>query len=66
MNRFTAAPQAKDFNALFLQWKKSYPGGFNKFYEFMTTPSVERDVFLARFETEIKFKGNICVLTVKI
>ena len=54
-NNTTIAPQADDVPALFAVWRRNHVGNKEDFFTFMTTPSSERDRFLA----SVRVTGNI-------
>lgn len=45
-NTVIAAPASVDVETLFEKWKQSHSGSLATFYEFMTTPTIERELFL--------------------
>lgn len=46
-NNATLAPQTDDADTLFQTWRRNHVGNKNDFFAFMTTPSSDRDRFLA-------------------
>lgn len=59
-NMTTAAPEAENMIELYEEWQKSHVGSFNEFTEFMTTPGVEREIFLSAIKhRDIRFTGNV-------
>ncbi len=60
-----SAPQVINGNLLFSVWKKQYSDSKEAFYDFLTTPSHERDQFLEEYKYVISLEGNALVHTVK-
>lgn len=58
-NDIVTAPQIVDVDNLYGIWKQSHTGSRASFFNFLTTPGVERDDFLGKFNTEISFNGAI-------
>lgn len=46
-NNTTIAPQTSDATSLYAAWKRNHNGSKEDFFTFMTTPSGERNRFLA-------------------
>ena len=57
-NNITIAPQCNDTDDLYELWMQENFGTEAQFYEFMTTPSLERTAFLSGLATEISVKDN--------
>lgn len=57
------APQTADAEELLAEWKKSHIGGRRAFYEFMTTPSADRDIFLVSVRPERVWRGSSLSIT---
>ncbi len=58
-NNIIAAPQVADINYFYRKWKESHVGSRSDFYEFMSSPSLERDVFLSQWPDKTDVKGSI-------
>ena len=58
-NNIIAAPQIADIDALFAIWKREHGGTLLDFVDFMTTPSVERDMFVGVNNPELKVSGSV-------
>lgn len=63
-NNIITAPQVANIDKLYKIWKRTHMGSLSKFYEFMTAPSSERDMFVSSLESNVDFKGSIAVITV--
>ena len=46
-NTTLAAPASVHVSALFDRWKLTHTGTISDFYKFITSPTMERDVFLS-------------------
>lgn len=64
-NNILAAPQIADVDAFYTEWRRNYIGGKKVFYEFMTTPSPERDRFMVEMGAITEFAGAIVTTTLK-
>lgn len=62
-NNIVAAPVIADVNTLFDVWKSDNFGTLDDFYAFMTSPSVERDAFLAQRRHEVDFCDTVMTVT---
>lgn len=58
-NNIIAAPQVADVNYFYRKWKESHVGSRSDFYKFMTTPSLDRDVFLSQWPDKAVVNGSI-------
>lgn len=65
-NNIISAPQLDTVDDIYLQWKKEYGVGRNKFYDFMTTPSAERSRFIEKCQLKISSVGAVVKQTVFI
>lgn len=57
-NNIILSPSVADVTAVYTEWRKCYTGSKNDFYRFMTTPSVDRDRFIAVLEIDLAIVGN--------
>jgi hypothetical protein len=60
------APNVYDAADVLATWQKNNVGNEATFYEFMTTPSLERDEFVAGMPTEETFVGSVVSVTIKV
>ena len=51
-NNRTIAPQTENVQDMYTVWQEDNYGTMDQFFEFMTTPSMERALFLAKFQKE--------------
>ena len=65
-NNIIAAPQVKDVGHFYELWKRDHAGGLSSFYEFMTTPTVERDKFISSSYHTVQFNGAVASQILKI
>lgn len=54
-----ASEECRDVNEAFALWSKTHKGGLDVFYDFMTTPSVERELFLDSIPHGVERKGSL-------
>ncbi|MBD5237504.1 MAG: hypothetical protein HDS62_08260 [Bacteroidales bacterium] len=59
------APQIKEAAPLYRLWKGEQAKDENDFYEFITTPSRERDEFVAGLKSEYSLDGCVIVHNVQ-
>jgi hypothetical protein len=59
------APNVYDTADVFAKWRNNNVGNEATFFEFMTTPSLERDEFVAGMPTEETFVGSVVSVTIK-
>ena len=64
-NNICTAPEIVDVDALFETWHNTRPGNRADFFRFMTTPSTERDKFIAEQGIEFRSEGAAIVVIVK-
>lgn len=64
-NNILAAPQIADVDAFYTEWRRNHVGSKKAFYEFMTTPSPERDRFLVEMDAVTEFAGAVVTTTLK-
>lgn len=57
-NNIVIAPQIESMGALYTEWSQENYGTEKQFYEFMTTPSMERSEFLMRHNVEVLVNGE--------
>ncbi len=57
-NNIIIAPQIEDTATLFQAWAEENFGTEDKFYEFMTTPSARRSLFLTEHSVEVSRDGD--------
>lgn len=57
-NNIIIAPQIADTATLFQPWAEENFGTEDLFYEFMTTPSARRSLFLAEHSVEVSNDGG--------
>jgi hypothetical protein len=60
------APNVYDMADVFATWQKTNVGNEATFYNFMTTPSLERDEFVASMPKEEAFVGSVVAVTIKV
>lgn len=61
-NNIKAAISLNNFDGCESRWQKSiYNDGTKTFYEFITTPSYERDKFIASMEVEFEISGAVLI-----
>lgn len=60
----TAAVQIGDVQKAYDVWRMSHIGGRKAFYRFMTTPSVERDEFVALASKRTMMVGQVATVTI--
>lgn len=60
-----AAIQVENWNSLYPEWKDRYHGSEKDFYNFMTTPSMERELFVSSITPALSFTGPIATVTIK-
>ena len=60
-NNIIAAPGVADAAGLYDIWRVDHTGSLSTFYEFMTTPTPEREEFLLSVKSRIsrRFNGNV-------
>lgn len=58
-NNATLAPQTDDADNLFQVWRLEHVGNKNDFFAFMTTPSSDRDRFLATVTVNASLAGRL-------
>lgn len=65
-NSIITAPQTDNMSGLYAKWKSSHSGSIEDFYDFMTTPTTEREEFISsmRENVDFTFKGNITEITI--
>ena len=64
-NNILAAPQIADVAAYYQEWRRNHVGSRKVFYEFMTTPTPERDRFLVEKGAITEFSGAVVTTTLK-
>lgn len=62
-NNIVTAPQVAEVEEFYEFWKRNHTGSLSSFYEFMTTPTPERDEFLTQWEAKTVFNGSIASVT---
>lgn len=65
-NNILAAPQIANVAAFYQEWRRNHVGGLKVFYEFMTTPTPERDRFLVDMGAVTEFSGAVVTTTLKL
>lgn len=58
-NSITTAPQITDTDAVYKLWRRTHAGNPESFYKFMTTPTVERNVFVDRLRLRIESDNKV-------
>lgn len=63
MENIQSATEILNVNTLFEYWSKSHPGMTKTlFFQWLTTPGIERDIFLKeQAETKYTFQNNIII-----
>lgn len=63
-NNIITAPQVEDAHYIYSFWQQTHTGSKKAFYEFMTTPSAEREEFIISLGNEVDyvFDGNMAVV----
>lgn len=64
-NNIITAPQVDGVEELFPKWKQNHIGTVNTFYEFMTTPSAEREEFIISVTAECKFANGVAEVVLR-
>lgn len=59
----TAAPQAYLSEAIYEKWMIDHTGTKDEFFNFLTTPSAEREMFLASIDCEIDIAEGLGTAT---
>lgn len=62
-NNIVTAPQVAEVDEFFEFWQRNHIGSLNKFYEFMMTPTPERDEFLTQWGAKTEFNGSVAAVT---
>ena len=65
-NNILAAPQIADVDTFYKEWRRNHVGSRKVFYNFMTTPTPERDRFLVEQGAVTEFSGAVVTTTLKI
>lgn len=63
-NSIISAPQCKDVESLYKLWRQNHAASREDFYRFVTTPSVDRDSFLAPLKMSMVYDQSVCMVTV--
>ena len=63
-NTPTTAPVLAEYHQVFAKWEQNHLGGSAAFFRFMTTPSVEREIFLAGFRSDVVFTSGVAILKI--
>lgn len=60
-NNIITAPQVDGVHIFYQVWKQNHTGSQKAFYEFMTTPSAEREEFINSLGEKVEhtFKGGV-------
>ena len=61
-NNIISTPCLPDAEAAYSRWEQSHAGSRSDFFRFITTPSVERDVFLLSLSEELKFEAPVVLV----
>ena len=64
-NNILAAPQIVGVDDIYTEWRRSHVGSRKDFYEFMTTHSPERDLFVAELNGMPEIYGTVAAMTIK-
>ncbi|WP_290150325.1 hypothetical protein [Muribaculum intestinale] len=66
-NNIVAAPQVEDFGEIYNIWKRNHIGNMDAFFDFMTTPTPDRDDFINSLSdnTSIDFNESVVAITIK-
>ncbi len=62
-NNIVTAPQVAEVDEFFEFWQQNHTGSLQKFYEFITTPSAERDEYLTQWGAKTEFNGSVATVT---
>lgn len=65
-NCIVTAPQVAKVEEIYEVWKRTHVGTMSKFYEFITTPSVDRDNFLNEWQADTEFIGAVAAVTLNV
>lgn len=65
-NNITAAPQVASVSTFYDAWRKTNTGNVEKFYKFLTTPSIERDEFFRSAFVDTEFAGAVLTETARV
>lgn len=65
-NNIVAAPQVEDLGEIYDLWKLTHTGNMDVFFDFMTTPSTDREDFINSINdnTSVGFNGSVVVITI--
>ena len=64
-NNILAAPQIETVDIFYQEWRRNHAGSIKVFYEFMKTPTPERDRFLVEQGAVTEFSGAVVTTTLK-
>lgn len=64
-NNIITAPQVDGVHIFYPKWQQNHTGSQKAFYEFMTTPSVDRDEFINSLGDDVAnaFNGGVVEVT---
>lgn len=60
-NNIIAAPSFENASAMLDRWRQTHVGNMAEFYEFMTTPGVDRDKFEDSVNTGYSISSGIII-----
>lgn len=58
-NNIIASPETDTYESLYQIWQNTHIGSKKDFYRFMTTPTVDRDMFMNTVKKELRYTGNV-------
>ncbi len=64
-NNIITAPQIKSVDKIYRLWRTGHTGSLRRFYAFMTSPTAERDRFVAECGSEADFDNGILSIILK-
>lgn len=66
-NNINTAPQVDGVHLFYPKWQQNHTGSLKAFYEFMTTPSAEREEFINSLGYEVAhtFNGGVAEETLR-
>ncbi len=65
-NNIVAAPQVHNVSSAFEIWRATYMGSRKDFYDFMTTPTIERERFITSLgeRAAVKAYSSVAAITI--
>lgn len=63
INKRNTAPEITGYSRVFQAWKRTHLGNKEDFYKFLTSPSIEREEFLAGLSRTTKMVRGVVIDT---